>query len=259
MPTPLKKVSDVIQQLFENKKKGIAWLIDPGKFQLNSISEELWESLQEFGLDLILVGGSQEDSSDLSELVQFIKERAGSIPIVLFPGSHQQVCPEADAILFLSLISGRNPEYLITQQVRAARSIQQAGLEVLPTSYILVNDGEIRSVHRKSKTLPLLNEELDLILDTALAGKFLGMKYCYLDAGSGSSSPVSAKVIRAVSSELQLPVIVGGGLNKLQKIHQSFEAGADLVVIGNQIEKDPGFLAEVLNFKKFYNAELHVN
>ncbi|MCS5490803.1 geranylgeranylglyceryl/heptaprenylglyceryl phosphate synthase [Algoriphagus limi] len=259
MPKQQRKVSNAIQQLFENKKKGVAWLIDPGKFNPNSISDVFWANLHGLELDLILVGGSQDESSDLGELIQFIKERTSSIPVVLFPGSYQQVCPEADAILFMSLISGRNPEYLISQQVRASRATQNSGLEVLPTAYLLVNDGEICSVHRKSETLPISNEELDLILDTALAGKFLGMNYCYLDAGSGSSSTVAPAVIRAVSSELQLPLIVGGGLNKLQKIHQCFEAGADVVVIGNQIEKDPGFLTEVLNFKKFYNEELHVN
>ncbi|WP_290507327.1 geranylgeranylglyceryl/heptaprenylglyceryl phosphate synthase [Algoriphagus sp.] len=252
-------MSKKIQHLFENQKKGVAWLIDPGKLKAEAIPSTFWESLDGLELDFIFIGGSQDEIADFDAFVRFIKEQVSDIPVVLFPGSHQQVSSEADAILFLSLLSGKNPEYLITQQVRAAQSIKKASLEALPTAYILVNDGEICSVHRKSETLPLLNQDVELIVDTALAGKFLGMDFCYLDAGSGASSKVAPQVIQRVSEEIMIPLIVGGGLTNLQKVHESFEGGADLVVIGNQIEKDPSFLTEVLNLKRFLNAGLHVN
>ena len=215
--------------------------------------------MKDSGLDLILVGGSSTSSQNFDLTVKSIKKIAGGIPVCIFPGSHLQLSGTADAILFMGLISGRNPEFLISHQVLAAPEVEKLGLEVLPTGYILVNQGELLSVHSASQTLPLSNEDVEMVRATALAGKFLGMKYFYLDAGSGASIPVSPKVIATVKDSVKSPLIVGGGLNSLEKARAAFDSGADLIVLGNSIEKDPGFLAEVLNIKQWYNLSLNIN
>jgi phosphoglycerol geranylgeranyltransferase len=204
-------------------------------------------------LDLILVGGSSPSSSNFEKTIQLLQKVSGDIPICIFPGSYLQLSDQADAILFMALISGRNPEYLISHQVQAAAKVKISGLEVLPTGYILVNSGELLSVHSVSQTMPLSNEDSEFVKATALAGKFLGMRYFYLDAGSGASSPVSPTIISAVKKTVKCPIIVGGGLSNSEKVKSAFIAGADLVVLGNSIEKDPGFLSEALDFKRWYN------
>lgn len=252
-----KVIAKTLKTLSKKKKKGIAWLIDPDKFTRSKESD--WDWIRSSTLDFIFVGGSHFDQDNFEEIISQVKKLAKDIPVVLFPGSRLQISPQADGILFLSLISGRNPDYLISQQVQAANKVHLSNLEVLPTAYLLVNDGEIKSVHRESNTLPIPNSNQDQILSTALAGKFLGMKYCFLDAGSGAKTTVSPLVISTVKDHLDCPLIIGGGMDSLQKINQAFESGADLVVIGNQIEKDPEFLSEVLSFKDWYNQGLHVN
>ncbi|WP_232825640.1 phosphoglycerol geranylgeranyltransferase [Algoriphagus litoralis] len=255
MLSRVKKVSRLLKNLAKSRRKGIAWLVDPEKeIDLNQF---YW--IKNSGLDLILVGGSSLVGGNFDRIIQSLKKIAGSIPICIFPGSHLQFSHSADAILFLTLISGRNPEYLISHQVQAALTVQQSKLEVLPTGYILVNNGELLSVHAVSQTLPLSNEDPEYVKATALAGKFMGMRFFYLDAGSGAQAPVSAQVISAVKNALKLPVIVGGGLSDSQQVRAAFEAGADLIVLGNAIEKDPGFLSEVLDIKDAYNHSLNIN
>lgn len=229
--------------------------MDPEK----EIDLERFDWIRNSGLDLILVGGSSSGGENFETIIQSIKEIAGSIPICIFPGSYLQLSDRADAILFLTLISGRNPEYLISHQVQAAQQVEQSKLEVLPTGYILVNNGELLSVHAVSQTLPLSNEDPEFVKATALAGKFMGMRFFYLDAGSGAGAPVSPKVISTVKRAIKLPIIVGGGLSDSRKVKSAFEAGADLVVLGNSIEKDPGFLSEVLDIKEAYNHSLNIN
>lgn len=249
------KVKNLLQGLFQSGSKGLAWLIDPEKeFFLDDFG---W--IAHSGLDLILIGGSTGDFLKLDNLIRSIRTKSGNIPICIFPGSQHQVSPEADAILFLSLISGRNPEFLIGKQVEAAEEVAQSGLEVLPTAYILVNDGEILAVHAVSQTLPLINSQVELIGQTALAGKLMGMKYFFLDAGSGAKGPVQKQVIQHVKAKVNCPVMVGGGLDTPAKVRETFEAGADLAVIGNGAEKNPGFLAEVLQWKQWYNHSLNIN
>lgn len=253
------KVSNILKNLHQSKKKGVAWLIDPDKcpnlesFILN------YEWVKNSNLDLIFIGGSQIRKNNFHIIVDFVREIAGKIPIVIFPGSHMQLAESADSILFLSLISGRNPDYLIGQQVTAAPKIASMGIEVLPTAYLLVNDGEISSVHTISQTLPIPNTKPQIVKDTALAGYYLGLKYFFIDAGSGSKSPVSPTVIESVKNEIPCPLIIGGGIDTIEKLKNAYEAGADLVVLGNSIEKDPGFLAEVLDYKAYYNLRLNVN
>ena len=137
--------------------------------------------------------------------------------------------------------------------------ILKMGLEVLPTAYLLVNNGEITRVHTVSQTLPILNSNPALVKNTALAGYYLGMKYFFIDAGSGAKNPVSSQVIESVKELVPCPLIIGGGIDNLEKLKDAFEAGADLVVLGNVIEKDPGFLSEVLDYKAWYNLSLNIN
>ena len=251
----MKKVGKILNALSKNRQKGVAWLVDPEK--QNDTFHFNW--VKDSGLDLILVGGSTATDINFEKTVRLLKEIGGKIPICIFPGSHLQLSVDADAILFMSLISGRNPEFLISHQVLAAPQVHRLGLEVLPTGYILVNQGELLSVHAFSQTLPLSNDNPELIRSTALAGKFLGMKYFYLDAGSGASTPVSSKVIRTVKDSLHAPLIVGGGLDNAAKVTAAFEAGADLIVLGNSIENNPNFLAEVLEVKQWYNMSLNID
>lgn len=251
----MKKVSRLLKSLSKNRQKGIAWLVDPEK----EIDLSLFGWVKDSGLDLILVGGSTASAREFKNAVRALKQIAGEIPVCIFPGSHLQLSDEADAILFMGLISGRNPEFLISHQVKAAPEVARLGLEVLPTGYILVNQGELLSVHSASQTLPLSNEDPSLAKATALAGKFLGMRYFYLDAGSGASIPVHPKVISEVKAAVKTPLIVGGGLGTTEKIRAAFDAGADLVVLGNSIEKDAGFLDEVLATKRWYNLSLNIN
>ncbi|WP_233553629.1 phosphoglycerol geranylgeranyltransferase [Algoriphagus lacus] len=251
----VKKVSKLLKSLSKCGEKGIAWLVDPEK----ELDFDKFTWVKDSGLDLILVGGSGSTSQNFERVVQSLKKISGTIPICIFPGSHLQLSGKADAILFMSLISGRNPEFLISHQVQAASEVESLGLEVLPTGYILVNDGELLSVHSSSQTLPLSNEDFEFVKSTALAGKFLGMRFFYLDAGSGAATPVSKKVISEVKVAVKCPLIVGGGLTSSERVKTAFEAGADLIVLGNSIEKDPGFLAEVLHLKSVFNLSLNVN
>jgi len=163
------------------------------------------------------------------------------LPIIIFPGSADQVSNKADGILFLSLISGRNPEYLIEQQVQAAIQIKESNLEVLPTGYILVDGGKESAVERVSSSKPICQTNSELILKTALAGEFSGKKIIYLEAGSGATVPVASTIISLVKNNLSIPLIVGGGIQTLHQLTTAYTAGADLVVIGTAFEKDPAF------------------
>lgn len=259
MPASKKRVSRILKDFQITGRKGLAWLVDPDKFKNSILFEKEFSWVKDSQLDLIFVGGSHLSRDNFREVILALKSIAGEIPVVIFPGSQLQLAEEADAILFLSLISGRNPEYLIGQQVLAAPIVKRMKLEVLPTAYMLVNEGEVTSVHYISQTIPLPNSKPKLAEATALAGLFMGMKYFYLDAGSGAKNPVSAEVIKAVKSVSHNPVIVGGGLDSLEKVKSAYENGADLLVIGNAIEKNPSFLAEVLDYKVLVNLSLNVN
>lgn len=233
----------------------MAWLVDPEK----ELIPERYAWIQDSGLDLILVGGSGGDRESLEKTIAVLRGFLNTIPICIFPGSKHQISNEADGILFLSLISGTNPDYLISQQVGASLELNEMPLEVLPTGYILVNDGEIRKVHQVSKTLPLLNDDLEQLKAVALAGKFLGLHYLYLEAGSGAMNPVSPEVIRTIKNLIGLPLIVGGGLNSVGRVKTAFQSGADLLVLGNSVEQNPKFLKEVLEIKLLFNSVLNIN
>jgi putative glycerol-1-phosphate prenyltransferase len=259
MRPPKIRVSKLLRSFHKNSRKGIAWLVDPEKIVDNNSLERDFCWIKDSGLDLILVGGSSLNQDNFKEVVLSVQSIAGSIPVVIFPGSQLQVTCEADAILFLSLISGRNPEYLIGKQVAAAPMIHQMDIDVLPTAYLLVNESDVTSVQYISQTIPIPNSKPKLASATALAGQFLGMRFFFLDAGSGAKNPVSELVIAEVKKVINHPLIVGGGIDSMNKLKTAFNAGADLIVLGNAIEKNPDFLVEALAFKAILNMSLNVN
>jgi phosphoglycerol geranylgeranyltransferase len=225
-------------------KKSIAVLVDPDKAEDPARLLHLINLASENCVDYFFVGGSLVTSNNLSEVVRTIKENV-SLPVVLFPGNSVQIDPAADAILFLSLISGRNPELLIGQHVIAAPILKKTRIEVIPTGYILINSGKITSVAYISNTTPIPEDKYSLGACTAMAGEMLGQQIIYLDAGSGAEKEISAKMISAVRKSVDIPLIVGGGINTAQKAITALEAGADLIVIGNALEKDPDLLTEI--------------
>ncbi|WP_439483278.1 geranylgeranylglyceryl/heptaprenylglyceryl phosphate synthase [Cyclobacterium plantarum] len=254
------ELRDLLLQRKKEGSKSLALLIDPEKMDQQTSFDELIQSSSDFAIDFFFVGGSLVNRDKLTACLQRIKRlAAGSVPIILFPGSAMQLSEEADGILFLSLISGRNPELLIGQHVLAAPSLAKSALEIIPTGYMLVNGGNATSVEYISQTIPIPHDKPDLAVATALAGKYLGLSVFYLDAGSGAELPVSSEMIHAVNRHTGYPLIVGGGINSLARAKQAWKAGADVLVIGNGAEKNPSLIAEVLHYAKCYNASLNVN
>jgi putative glycerol-1-phosphate prenyltransferase len=237
----------IIQSLRTSKqsgKKSIAILIDPDKVEEPANLNQLINLASENCVDFFLVGGSLVTTTNLSEVVKQIKQNV-TIPVILFPGNSMQIDSSADGILFLSLISGRNPELLIGQHVIAAPVIRNTKLEVIPTGYMLINSGRTTSVAYISNTMPIPDDKYSLAACTAMAGEMLGLQAIYLDAGSGAEKEISARMIAAVRKAVNVPLIVGGGINTTQKALKALEAGADMIVIGNALEKDPELLIEI--------------
>jgi len=230
--------NEIIQSKVERQKL-LAILLDPDKVVLENLSD-LISKINQSPATHIFIGGSQVTTTILDELIVKIKQNC-NLPIVLFPGNPSQISAEADAILFLSLISGRNPDYLIEHQVNAVRILKQTNLEVISTGYILIESGNETAVERVSKTKPLDRNNIDYIIQTAQAGEMLGNKLIYLEAGSGATQAVSREMIQKVVQNIEIPVLVGGGIADLQGIQKAYDAGADLVVIGTAFENDINF------------------
>ncbi len=226
-------LEEIEEAAFEQRKL-LAVLIDPDKFEEKNASKFI-QKLPKFTTH-IFVGGSTVEEGRTCRVVKAIKNLSG-LPVILFPGDHSQISSHADALLFLSLISGRNPEFLIEQQVRSVEKIRNTNLEIIPTGYILIDGGKETSVQRVSNTIPLPQSDLQQIVNTALAGQYSGKKLIYLEAGSGAKMPVSSEIINAVKKSLSIPVIVGGGIRSTQQLQLSYEAGADLVVVGTAFEE----------------------
>ncbi len=228
----------------ENRKL-IGILLDPDKLRPGEV-EDCLKAIDSQGVDLLLVGGSTVQNGETQALVSKIKE-ISTLPVVLFPGDFSQITGHADALLFLNLISGRNSEYLINQQVKSVPLIRETDLEVIPTAYILVDGGVETSVARVSQTRPLPTEDIESILNTAVAGAYMGNKLVYLEAGSGAKNPVPASLIRELRSRIDIPIIAGGGIRNHDQLAAAFESGADLVVIGTAFEKNPEILRQILD------------
>lgn len=225
------------------KEKLLAVLIDPEKVILSSISE-LFEKIHRSIATHIFVGGSTDKNHQTEKVVNAIK-KITSLPVILFPGGVNQITDKADGILFLSLLSGRNPEYLIEQQIKAAPILSKSDLEIIPTGYILIDGNKETAVQKVSNTKPIPQSETELIAHTALAGQYSGKKLIYLEAGSGALVPVNQKIIAEVSKKLSIPIIVGGGIKSKQQLNDAFNAGADMVVIGTAFENDVSFFNEL--------------
>ncbi|MCV9929864.1 geranylgeranylglyceryl/heptaprenylglyceryl phosphate synthase [Flavobacterium sp. LS1R49] len=236
------KVQDIYKQIrlakIENRKL-LAILLDPDKIDWKNL-DGLLQKINQSPATHIFVGGSLVESTILEDLVFQLKLKT-TLPVIIFPGDPSQISPQADAILFLSLLSGRNPDYLIEYQVQAAPILKKMNLEIIPTGYILIESGNETAVARVSKTKPLDRANLDLALATAQAGEMLGNKLIYLEAGSGAKQAVPLEMIRLISQNINIPVIVGGGIVALSQIHKAYETGADLVVIGTAFENDIHF------------------
>lgn len=238
------KILETLLQRRQQGRKSIAVLVDPDKVTDGGKLLHLINLANENCVDFFFVGGSLVTTTNLSDVIRTIKSNV-NLPVVLFPGSTMQIDSSADAILFLSLISGRNPELLIGQHVIAAPILKNTRLEVIPTGYMLINSGRTTSVAYISNTTPLPDDKPSLAASTALAGEMLGLQVVYMDAGSGAEKEITPRMIGAVRKAVNVPLIVGGGINTAQKAIAALEAGADLIVIGNALEKDPELLNEV--------------
>lgn len=246
-PTQLPIYTDLLSAK-RNGEKRLAVLFDPDKFRLQKMEETL-DLAVECGVDYFFVGGSLVVNAMLDPLLSEIRARC-PIPLVLFPGSSFQLSYRADAILLLSLISGRNPELLIGQHVVAAPYLKMSPLEIISTGYILVDGGVQTSVQYMSNTSPIPAGKDDIAVCTAMAGEMLGLKMIYLEAGSGALQPVSDSMVQSVSEVLSVPLLVGGGIRTPEKAAANFRAGADVVVVGNVLENDPGLMRELAASRK---------
>lgn len=233
---------DILTRI-SNSKRLLAVLIDPDKMRVENVSSFLLKVNDSIATH-IFVGGSEVDEGKTERLIIEIKKYT-QLPIILFPGDLTQLSDKADGLLFLSLISGRNPEYLIGKQVESISKLRQANLEIIPTGYILLENGKQTSVERVSKTKPLKRNNIDLIMDTAKAGELLGMKLIYLEAGSGATHPIEASIIENVKTQLNIPLIVGGGIRSTQAIESAFASGANMVVVGTAFEEDESFFNDI--------------
>jgi phosphoglycerol geranylgeranyltransferase len=226
-----------------NKEKLLAVLIDPDKMDIEDVSRFI-AKVNTSMITHIFVGGSIVEENETERLISEIKKLT-KLPVIIFPGDVSQITEQADAILFLSLISGRQAEYLIGKHVKAVSKLQQMDLEVIPTGYILIENGIATSVQKVTGTQPMLRNNIQNVVDTALAGEFLGMKLIYLEAGSGATHPIETKMISEVKNALKIPLIVGGGIKSEQELEKAYQAGADLVVIGTAFEEDESFFEEL--------------
>ena len=240
-------MTDLIYQSIAGKKKAgkksFAVLIDPDKVDEQKITE-LSDITAEANVDYLLVGGSLVISNHLDEVVKQIKRQC-SIPVILFPGTPSQVSRYADALLYLSLISGRNAELLIGQHVISAPFVKQSGLEIISTGYMVIDGGAPTTVSYISNASPIPSNKNEIAMCTAMAGEMLGMKLIYMDAGSGAERPITEAMIAGVANAIEVPLVVGGGITDPEKAYLNCKAGADVIVVGNAIEKDISLIKEI--------------
>ncbi|PCI07838.1 MAG: geranylgeranylglyceryl/heptaprenylglyceryl phosphate synthase [Flavobacteriaceae bacterium] len=237
---------NILQHIINSKQKGkklLAILLDPDKVILKNL-ESIISKITINKVDFIFVGGSTVHVGVTDKLVKKIKKLT-TIPIILFPGDYTQLTNNADAVLFLSLLSGRNPEYLINQQIKSVEFLKNSDLEIIPTAYILIDGGVETSVQKVSKTTPISQSNIDEIINTTMASQYLGKQLIYLEAGSGATKAVDSKIIKKISENVEIPIIVGGGIRSKKQLETAFENGADLVVIGTAFEENNSILSEL--------------
>ena len=242
--------ADILNKISEIKN-AVAILIDPEKFSTLPHLSSFLEKINAAKPNFIFIGGSTVNRKDFNQCIKEIKAKT-TIPIVIFPGASHQISKEADAILFLSLLSGRNPDYLIGHHVQAVDELEKMDIEIIPTAYLLIDGGRKSAVEYVTQTSPIPSDQPNIVRKTALAGKFQGKKIIYLDAGSGAIHSIPTEIIKSVNN-LEMPLIVGGGITSIEEVSLAHKAGANIVVIGNKIEKDIDFLLDIANYNKAIN------
>ncbi|MBC8083994.1 MAG: geranylgeranylglyceryl/heptaprenylglyceryl phosphate synthase [Hymenobacter sp.] len=248
----LTSLYDTLSKRRQHGHKSLAVLLDPDNLE-EAGCQQMLELSARHAVDYFFVGGSLVMTSHQAALIRLLKSRS-AVPVLLFPSHSLHLDAQADGILLLSLISGRNPDFLIGQHVIAAPLLRQSNLQILPTGYMLVDTGRQTTASYMSGTTPLPHDKPAIAACTAMAGEQLGLRLIYLDGGSGALYPIAPAMIRAVRQAVELPLIVGGGINTLEKAHVALTAGADVIVIGNQIEKTPEFLGEVSTMVQSFNS-----
>jgi putative glycerol-1-phosphate prenyltransferase len=251
-------IHDKLTHSYTSNQKSLAVLVDPDVYNTESKISRLLSSMEDCSIDYLFIGGSLLKEPDITFTIEYLKHHS-EIPLIIFPGNGLYLHQAADAVLFLSMISGRNPELLIGQHVTVAASLKKSGIEVIPTGYILVDGGRPTSVSYLSFTAPIPNDKPEIVTSTAIAGELLGMKLIYLEAGSGAMYPVPDQVIQQVRDSIDVPLIVGGGINTVEKAINALHAGADMIVIGNKIEEAPEFIKDVSYVLKKYNESLDIH
>ncbi|GGG38903.1 geranylgeranylglyceryl/heptaprenylglyceryl phosphate synthase [Bizionia arctica] len=239
----MKNIYNNILQSISKGERLLAVLIDPDKMKLEGLSNFIVKVNKSIATH-IFVGGSTVEEFATEKLVSELKIHT-KLPIIIFPGDVSQITDQADGLLFLSLISGRNPDYLIGKQVASVSKLRDTDLEIIPTGYLLIENGKETAVQRVTNTEPLLIEHFQEIIDTSKAGELLGMKLIYLEAGSGALQPIPSDIINKVKNEIRIPLIVGGGIKTKKQLREVYESGADLVVIGTAFEDDETFFKEL--------------
>jgi putative glycerol-1-phosphate prenyltransferase len=240
-------ISQLISKSITKKEKLFALLIDPDQHTNESLIN-LINHANHAKVDLLLIGGSLLNN-DIDVTLDTIKKLT-DIPALLFPGSLLQITNKADGILLLSLISGRNPDLLIGNHVIAAAHIKRSNLEVMPTGYILIDGGKPTSVEYMSNTKPIPGNKIDIAVATAMAGEMLGLKYIYLEAGSGANNSVNVQMIKGVKNNISIPLIVGGGIKTESQVKEVVSSGADIIVVGNAVENNPELLFRLVKASK---------
>lgn len=254
-PTRGHLYTDLVKAAKAGRKK-LAVLIDPDKMRLNKLDQVIELSIH-CRVDYFFVGGSLLVNPQLDQCLRHIRQKC-QIPLVLFPGNTYQISAQADALLFLSLVSGRNPDLLIGQHVIAAPYLRMSPLEVIATGYLLIDGGVPTSVEYMSNTTPIPHHKPDIAVATAMAAEMLGMKMIYLDAGSGASRPVHADMIASVRAAVAIPLIVGGGITSPEQVQENLTAGADVIVIGHAFEQDPTRMIDMAGTIHSHNFALNV-
>jgi len=247
-----------ILRSYKSNQKSLSVLIDPEVHSNEDKLSHFLKVLEGNQIDYIFIGGSLIKNPDINPCIKYLKSRT-EIPLVLFPGNGLYLSESADAVLFLSLISGRNPELLIGRHVPVAAALKKSNIEVIPTGYMLIEGGRPTSVSYLSFTNPIPNDKPEIASSTAIAGELLGMKLIYLEAGSGAQIPVPASMIQQVRKSIDIPLIVGGGINTTEKAINALHAGADMIVIGNKLEQDPDFIKDVSYVLKKFNESLNIH
>ena len=240
------KMMDIYTHILQSKKEGkklFAILIDPDKQNKDSLFAII-NKANNNNVDFFFVGGSLLTNNNLNSCISTLKENS-NVPVILFPGNAMQVHNKADGILFLSLISGRNPEMLIGKQVITAPILKKSNLEVLSTGYMLIESGKSTTASYMSTTTPIPHDKNDVAVCTAMAGEMLGLKLIFMDGGSGAINTVTEEMIKSVSEQIECPLIIGGGINTSEKALEKLKAGADIIVVGNAIENNTDLITEI--------------